>query len=69
MLIYVENNINVAHLLKEETVELRKHPLLGNGCVTSNNELLEAVFSVRSVPRLYKEDQLSLRVLRRQLEE
>jgi hypothetical protein len=38
----------------------------------TTQELLEAVFSVRSVPRLYNEDQLPLqvsrkRVLRRQL--
>jgi hypothetical protein len=36
-----------------------KQPLLGNGWVTRNNgKLLEAVFSVLSVLRLYNEDHL-----------
>jgi hypothetical protein len=34
----------VAYLLKARTVEPEKQPLLGNGCVTRNNKLLEAMF-------------------------
>jgi hypothetical protein len=42
-------------------MEPEKQPLLDNGCVTRNNgELLEAMFSVQSVLRLYNEDQLPL---------
>jgi hypothetical protein len=52
----------VAYFLKEKTVEPEKQPLLGNGCVTRSNGVTvgSGVF-VRSVPRLYHEDQLSLR--------
>jgi hypothetical protein len=43
-----------------------KQPLLSNGSVAVDThavieELLEALFSVRSVPRLYNEGQLQLR--------
>jgi hypothetical protein len=39
----------------------REAVLLGNGFVTCNNGVFEAVFSVLSVPRLYTEDELWLR--------
>jgi hypothetical protein len=53
-----ENNI-VAHLLKARTMEPEKQQFLGNCCV--KNKLLVSVLSVRSVPRIYNEDQRSLR--------
>jgi hypothetical protein len=47
-----------------------RHVNADTDTLATTEELLEAVFSVRSVPRLYKEDQLSLQVSRRtQLEE
>jgi hypothetical protein len=51
----------VTYLLIERTVEPEKQPLLGNGGVTSNKELLGLAFSVRSLPGLYTKDQLQLR--------
>jgi hypothetical protein len=51
----------VAYLLKARTVKPEKQPLLGNGCVISNNGVyVGSGFSVWSVPRLYTEYQLPL---------
>jgi hypothetical protein len=36
------------------------HVMAGTGTHAMTEELLEALFSVRSVPRLYNEDQLPL---------
>jgi hypothetical protein len=53
---------NVSYLLKARTMKPEKQPLQDNDCVTSSNGvILEAVFSVRSVPTLYNEDNLPLR--------
>jgi hypothetical protein len=52
----------VAYLLKARTVEPEKQPILGNSYVTRNGAIVGTVFSVRSVPSLYKEDQLPLLV-------
>jgi hypothetical protein len=52
----------VAYLLKARTVEPEKRPLLGDGCVTrSNSVTVESGVPVRSVPRIYNEEQLPLR--------
>jgi hypothetical protein len=51
----------VSYLLKVRTVEREKEPLVGNSYVTTLEKLLEVMFSVWSVPRLYNEGQLPLR--------
>jgi hypothetical protein len=51
-------NYIVAYMLEARTVEPEKQPLLGNGCVTRNNELtVGSCVSMRSLPMLYSEDQ------------
>jgi hypothetical protein len=52
----------VAYLLKARIVKpAEKEPLLGNGCVTRNNAVTaRRGVSVRSVPRLFNEDELPL---------
>jgi hypothetical protein len=52
----------VAYLLNARIVEPEKRPLIGNGFLTRNNGVtVGSGFSVRSVPRLYKEDKIPLR--------
>jgi hypothetical protein len=42
-------------------VEPEKEPLIGKCCVRRNNGVMLEAFSVRFVPKLYNEGQLSLR--------
>jgi hypothetical protein len=47
----------VAYLLKARTVEPEKQPLLGNGCVTRNNEVTSGsgVFCAVRAEAIYRE--------------